>query len=228
MEPDCRIENSEEDAVPNAPGRENNEQAFATASDVKAATQELLRHGYIEEIAKTALFRTSIVREREIAAALEPLDLALRLDTHRGVAFLIVAGATNESTDGAEWAHPLVRRQRHTLEQSLLVAVLRHAFVMHEQEVGVGHSPARVAVDDLLPQFLTYFEDSGSDAKNESRLSILLDQLKTYGIVSEVDRNNEVIIRPMIAHLANPESLAALLRVFREQAGSGETREEKH
>ncbi len=40
----------------------------------------------------------------------------------------------------------------------------------------------------------------------------------SYGILSEIDKNQEVTIRPMIAHLANPESLGALLGVLREQA----------
>ena len=111
----------------------------------------------------------------------------------------------------------MVRRQRLTLEQSLLVALLRQTFVMHEQEAGVGHGAATVAVDDLLPQFMAYMGDSGSDAKNESRLLSLLDQLKTYGIVSEADTKQEVTIRPLIAHLANPESLVALLNVLKEQ-----------
>ena len=96
------------------------------------------------------------------------LDLALRLDTHRGVAFIAVARVAGEASgdtnvEGDEWSHPLVRRQRLTLEQSLLIALLRQAFVIHEQEAGVGHSTAKIAVDDLLPLFLTYFEDSGSD-----------------------------------------------------------------
>ncbi len=57
--------------------------------------------------------------------------------------------------------------------------------------------------------FMTYVGDSGSDAKNENRLLQLLEQLKTHGVVSEVDKKQEVTIRPLIAHLANPESLAA-------------------
>ena len=144
--------------------------------------------------------------------------LGAALDSHRGVAFLAVAPVDQEGP-GVEdgWAHPLVRRQRLTLEQSLLVALLRQTFVMHEQEAGVGHGPATVAVDDLLPQFMAYMGDSGSDAKNESRLLSLLDQLKTYGIVSEADTKQEVTIRPLIAHLANPESLVALLNVLKEQ-----------
>ncbi len=153
--------------------------------------------------------------------ALEPLDLVLRLDTHRGVAFLKVAETAYDLSDeGGAWTHPLVRRQRLTLEQSLLIAILRQVFVMHEQESGIGHSAATMALDDLLPQFLTYFHDSGSDAKNESRLSNLLDQLKTYGIVSEIDKNQELAIRPMIAHLANPESLTALLEVLQKNAST--------
>ncbi len=57
----------------------------------------------------------------------------------------------------------------------MLVALLRQAFVMHEQESGVGQGAAIVAVDELLPQFMAYMGDSGSDAKNESRLLNLLE-----------------------------------------------------
>lgn len=190
-----------------------------TSSDVKKISQELLKHGYLEEAQKREIFRLAVVHEREIAAVLEPLDLVMRLDTHRGVAFLAVAQAACENTDdAATWTHPLVRRQRLTLEQSLLVAILRQAFVIHEQESGVGQNVAKIAVEDLLPQFLMYFGDSGSDAKNESRLMNLLDQLKPHGIVSEVDKKHEVTIRPLIAYLANPESLTALLEVLKEQS----------
>lgn len=191
---------------------------IGTSAEVKEVTQELLKHGYIEETPGSNLFRRAMTREGEVSAALEPLDLVLRLDSHRGIAFLAVAQAAKEHTSTDEgWAHPLVRRQRLTLEQSLLIALLRQAFVMHEQESGVGQNVAMIAVDELLPQFMAYAGDSGSDAKNESRLLSLLDQLKTHGIVSEVDKKHEVVIRPLIAHLANPDSLAALLVLLKDQ-----------
>jgi hypothetical protein len=185
-----------------------------------------LKHGFVEEARKADMFRQAIVRQQDVAAALEPLDLELRLDTHRGIAFLKVAeSACGTADDAVAWKHSLVRRQRLTLEQSLLIAILRQAFVMHEQESGVGQSTAKIAVDDLLPHFLTYLEDSGSDAKNESRLLNLLDQLKTYGIVSEIDKKHEVTIRPLIAHLANPESLQALLRSLQDQSATDDEAE---
>lgn len=190
-------------------------ESVATGKKVKESIQELLRFGYIEEARKPTLFRTAVTEEANINAALEPLDLALQLDTFRGVAFVVVAKGDSEELLDNGWSHPLVRKQRFTLEQSLLIALLRQAFVMHEQESGVGQSPAKFAVDDLLPQYLTYIQDSGSDSKNESRLMSLLDQLKTYAIVSEVDKNQEFIIRPMIAHLANPESLVALIQALK-------------
>lgn len=194
------------------------ESAVQTSAEVKQITQELLKYGYIEETPGSNLFRRAMTHEREVSAALEPLDLALRIDSHRGVAFLAVAQAATQYAGCDEgWAHPLVRRQRLTLEQSLLIALLRQAFVMHEQESGVGQSAATIAVDELLPQFMAYVGDSGSDAKNESRLLSLLDQLKTHGIVSEVDKRNEVVVRPLIAHVANPESLAALLVLLKDQ-----------
>jgi hypothetical protein len=197
-----------------------NSQPAPTSESVKRVTQELLRHGWLEESTKPDLFRQTILHERELAIALEPLDLVLRLDTHRGLSFLAVAPSLSEMSGDDGWGHPLVRRQRLTLEQSLLVAILRQSFVMHEQELGVGQQALKVAVDDLLPAFLTYFEDSGSDAKNENRLLNLLDQLKAHGIVSEVDPKQEVIVRPLIAYIANPESLSALLTVLKQQSQS--------
>ena len=91
-------------------------------------------------------------------------------------------------------------------------------FIAVEQEVGVGEGAIKIAVDELLPQFLTYFEDSGSDAKNESRLQNILDQLKVHGVVSEIDKKQEVVIRPLIAHVADPVSLTSLLNTLQEQA----------
>lgn len=197
----------------------NPEEAPGTAPEVKSCLQELLKHGVLNETAKGPLFRHAIVHEVALNRSLEPLDLVLRIDTHRGLAFLAVAPSVKEDTDaGEEWSHPLVRRHRFTLEQSLLIALLRQAFLHHEQEAGVGNGEAKIAVEDLLPQFLTFLGDSGSDSRNESRLTSLLDQLKSHGIVSEIDRNQEVVIRPLIAHLANPESLSQLLALVESKA----------
>ncbi len=195
-----------------------------TSPDIKVAVQELLRHGYLEESNRSELFRRVILHETAINRALEPLDLVLRIDTHRGVAFLAVVSnqqrtdveLPNDSEDEG-WTHPLVRKQRLTLEQSLLIAILRQAFVLHEQEAGVGHSDARLAVDEVLPNFLTYIGESGSETRDENRLLQILDQLKSHGIVSEVDKKNEFTIRPLIAYVASPESLAALLQVLKEK-----------
>jgi hypothetical protein len=157
----------------------------------------------------------------------------VRIDTHRGVAFLAVACQNIREQDSAidevednGWSHPLVRKQRLTLEQSLLVAILRQAFVMHEQESGVGQSPASIAIDDLLPIYLTYVGESGSDSRDENRLLQLLEQLKIHGIVSEVDSKHEVTIRPLIAHLASPESLLALLTVVKQKVQEQHSAEE--
>lgn len=193
-----------------------------TPSEIKEISQELLRYGYIEEQNKPAVFRRAASRLSEINSVLEPLDFELKVDEHRGVAFLMVStSAYDTSGEASEWTHPLIRRHRLNLEQSLVVAILRECFVLHEQETGVGSGHPSIAVEDLLPKFLTYFGDSGSDAKNESRLSNILDQLKTWGIVSEVDKNDEITIRPLIAHLANPDSLTQLLRVLESKSGIG-------
>lgn len=185
-----------------------------TDPTIKATLQELIRLGYLEEARKPALFRNAVLHETALRGTLEPLDFGLRLDTNRGLALLTMLPSGGDDDLDDEWKHPLVRRQRLTLEQSILVALLREIYLMHEQERGIGESNARVAVEDLLPKFLTYLPDSGSDNRNQTRLSSILDQLKSHGIVSEIDKNNEVVIRPLIVHLANAESLEALLKTY--------------
>lgn len=194
--------------------------ASGTPAEVKALAQELLKSGYLESTADAAAFHAVVRLRREIDAVLEPLDLCLELDETRGLAVLRVAEPVSSSPDEA-WSHPLVRRQRLTLEQSLLVAILRRAYVVQELDSGIGVGEVRVALDELLSEFQVFLPDSGSDTKNRQRLLTLLDQLKPHGIVSEPDSRGEVVIRPLITRLANPETLAALLAHFREMAGSG-------
>jgi hypothetical protein len=63
-----------------------------------------------------------------------------------------------------------------------------------------------------------YLGDLGSDAQEQKRLRTLLEQLKGHGIVAEVDEHDRILIRPIIAHLANVENLQSLLQAFRELA----------
>jgi Domain of unknown function (DUF4194) len=189
--------------------------------DVNATVQELLKSGFIGSDRKPALFAKTMRLRNEINAALEPLDLTLKLDEIRGLAILCIAETAANPDD--EWNHPLVRRQRLTIEQSLLVAILRQFYVIQEQEAGIGVSEIKIPLEDLLPQLGSFLGDTGSDAKNEQRLLTLLDQLKPHGIVSEADKNHEITIRPLIAHLANPETLTTLLIHFRQLAGKIES-----
>jgi hypothetical protein len=197
-----------------------------TARDVKNAVLELLKFGLVEETRKPHVYRSVVTYLDAIARILEPLDLACKVDDIRGLAYVVVADQAFESEE-EEWSHPLVRRQRLNLEQSLLIAVLRQHFVVHEQEAGVGAGDAIVGLDDLLPRLRDYLGDPGSDAQEDKRLRNLLEQLKTHGIVSEIDADDQLAIRPIIAHLANPENLQNLLQALRTEAsasGSGTER----
>lgn len=202
-----------------APQQDTQSGPESVGSEVRAATLELLKYGLLESASKPNLYRSAVLREDEVNQVLSWLDLALRVDTIRGLAFVVVAKTAQSEED--EWSHPLVRRQRLTLEQSLLVAILRQQFVAHEVEAGVGASEARVALDDLIPHLQAYLGDKGSDALERKRLVGMLEQLKAHGIVSDVDQQERVVIRPIIAHLANPENLTNLLQGMRELAGAG-------
>jgi len=186
---------------------------------VKTACQELLKYGLLDAEKKPNLYQTALTHRAEIHQILEPLDLSTRVDDVRGLIILIVASDAF-SAESDEWSHPLVRRQRLTLEQSLLIAILRQHYIVHEQESGIGANNATVALDELLPQIMLFLPQSGSETKDEKRLRNLLDHLKGHGIVSEINEKDQVTIRPLITHLANPNSLVALLEHFKTLAES--------
>lgn len=199
---------------------EDNSTAQYTAKYIKAALQELLKFGLLEADKKPKLYQTTVTQQTAINTALEPLDFNVKLDEIRGLAFLQVAQPCIIENDSIadnhsdEWAHPLVRRQRLNLEQSLLIALLRQYYIVHEQEVGLGAGAVMLNLDEIMPQLQMFLGDSGSDNKNQKRLRNLLDHLKTHGIVSEVNEKEDFTIRPIITHMANPESLQGLLQQF--------------
>lgn len=192
----------------------------ATPVELRRAVQELLRNGVLEQSAKPKLFSHIANDTARVNAQLEPLDLEVRVDDVRGLAFVAIPLAYQpEGEDDDEWTHPLVRRQRLTLEQSLLLAILRREFLQREQEGGIG-VPVRLAVDRLLPQLEIYLGSTGSEMQERKRLATLLESLRGHGVVSEVDAQDTVTLRPMMVHLANPHNLQALLQHLRALAGN--------
>ena len=199
----------------------------ATPVALRRAVQELLKNGLLEQTSKPHLFRQIASDTARVNLQLEPLDLEVRVDDVRGLAFVAIPpGYQPDGEDDDEWTHPLVRRQRLTLEQSLLLAILRREFLQREQEGGLGVA-VRLAVDSLLPQLEIYLGHTGSDMQERKRLATLLEGLRGHGVVSEVDAQESVTIRPMIVHLANPQNLQALLQHLRELATGADAPEER-
>lgn len=186
-----------------------------TPAAIKQCCQELMKFGLIESQAKAKLYQTALVHHQQINHLFEPFDLGIKLDDQRGLAYLVVTNADLENESPDEWTHPLVRKQRLTLEQSLLLAILRKHFLQHESENAIG-SDATLAVAELLPEIRVYLGDLGSDIQENKRLRQLLEQLKGHGVVSEIDKNEQITIRPFIAHLANPENLQSLLNQYQQ------------
>ena len=208
--------------APGTPPEPAPEAAPVTPQPLRRALQELLRNGLLEQASKPQLFRHIASDTARINRLLEPLDLQVRVDDLRGLAYVTVAPGwqADDAEDDDEWTHPLVRRQRLTLEQSLLLAVLRREFLQREQEGGLGVA-VQLGLDGLLPQLEIYLGATGSDMQDRKRLLELLDKLRAHGVVSEVDAQDQLTIRPMIVHLANPENLQGLLAHLRglRQAG---------
>lgn len=192
-----------------------------TEKVIAKTVQELLRFGFLLQDTKPEVYQSARLHEEEIQSILEPLDLRIKVDEPRG---LLVVNTYEESTDPTAldeaWTHPLVRRQRLTLEQSLLLALLRRQFLLHEEDKGIGTGEVRVLLEDIVNEMTTFLGDSGSDQNNDRRVTHLLSQLKDHGIVTSVNEHGEFTIRPTIVHLANPENLRALLEQFQALAAN--------
>ena len=204
----------------------NEEIALRTSRDVRVAVQELLKYGLLEAARKPNLYNVVFRNQKEVNQILEPLDFALKFDEARGLLFVVLRSQDTTgypadeqvSADGMgaedDSAHPLIRRKRLTAEQSLMVALLRKRFMEHEQDNN-GEGDARVSVDELVSELVTWLPDSGSETRNEKRIHTLLGQLEEHALVSKVDEHDRVTIRPLICHVANPGSLKALIEHFR-------------
>jgi len=190
------------------------EELNATPQEVKDIAQELMRYGYIESSVKRNVFASIMRLHKELNQIFEPFEFILKFDEYRGLAYLCLPERLEEN-EREERTHPLVRKQRLTLEQSLLVAILRQFYLLQEQESGIGTGTIKVPAEDILAQLTVYLGDSGSDQTNRKRLDTLLDKLKEQGIVYDADKNDDVVIRPLIVHMASPQSLTALLDQFR-------------
>ena len=195
-----------------------------TERALRDTVQELLRMGLLEQNHRPNLYRTAIHACDRLNAILEPLDLVANTDETRGLVFLAVRQSTSEdqgnSDDEDDWSHPLVRKYRLNLEQTLLVAILRQHYITYEQNAGSDTSEAMVAIDELVPQLQVYMGDSGSDSRERTRVLQLLDQLKGHGLVSAPDSHERIVIRPMITHLANPQTLTTLLQALKQQVAN--------
>ncbi|WP_089724198.1 DUF4194 domain-containing protein [Candidatus Thiosymbion oneisti] len=186
---------------------------------VKDCVQELLRTGVLEATRKPNLYRTALTARDTINGLLEALDLCMQIDEVRGLAFIRVVDGY-DGGDRDQWSHPLLRRQRLNLEQSLLVAILRRFYVAHEVDKGVGDDAAVVHLDQLLPELNHFLGETGSDRQDDKRLRLLLEQLRGHGLVSEIDDDERLRIRPLIVHVANPANLQNLLAALARQAGA--------
>ncbi|OUS03081.1 hypothetical protein A9Q81_08285 [Gammaproteobacteria bacterium 42_54_T18] len=190
-----------------------------TPRQIKDASQELLRHGLLEMNLKPKLYQVAIGYENEISDILEPFDLSMRIDDIRGLAYLVLSDEIVNG-DQDEWTHPLIRKQRLNLEQSLMLAILREFYIAHELENGIGSDNSIITIGELLPRIRIYLGEMGSEMAEEKRLRNLLDKLKGHGVVSDVDKYDQLTIRPIITHLANPENLINLLQVLRQKTSS--------
>src|SRR5262245_61539934 len=102
-----------------------------TSKQVREAVLELLKYGAIESARKPNIYRAPTSNRWQLDRILDPLGFEMRIDEMRGLAFIVVPKDEEEerAAEDDDWLHPLVRRSRLTLEQSLLVAILRQQYI---------------------------------------------------------------------------------------------------
>ena len=83
----------------------------------------------------------------------------------------------------------------------------------------MGDNSAVIHIDEILPELNAYLGDLGSETRENKRLRNLLEQLKAYGAVTDINEHEQITIRPLIAHIANPENLTNLLIAIKRKAG---------
>lgn len=207
---DQGIEQEPDTAEPVEELIENIDDELRTTRVIREVVQKLFKNGDIEEVEDPGLYRAAVANAELVERILEPFDLNIQLDELRGLAFITVRQEPNDTADG--WTHPLVRRLTYTLEQTLLIALLRQHLIAFEMESGVGAGVAQMTVDDVVTQLHAYLGEPGSDLKDRGRATSLLEQLKNHHLVTTIDSKDRFTIRPLIAHVANPENLTTLIR----------------
>ncbi len=185
-----------------------------TPKALKTITQELLKNGLIESSNKPELYQRLLSEKHKLANIFEPLDLAVSHDEMRGIAYLTVF-KTEECHD--DWSHPLVRKKPLTLDQSLLVAILRQYYITYELDHGLGSADISIGLEELLALVHTYYGNHGSELADQKRLNETLNKLKEHGIVSGINKYEQITIRPIIVHVANHENLTLLLHAMSEK-----------
>jgi hypothetical protein len=180
-----------------------------TPKALREAIQDLMKNGVIEARYKPNVYRTLIHSSDKVNTLLEPLDLGAKIDEVRGLVMLLIPTGGGEQQD--DWSHPLIRRQRLNLEQTLVLALLRQHYLTQEQNSGFDAGDVSIDVDELVSQLKVYLPETGSEARDRTRTIQVLDQLKAHGLVTLTDSGEDVVIRPLIVHLMNPENLEALL-----------------
>ena len=87
---------------------------LATPVDLRRAVQELLKNGVLEHSAKPKMFSQIANDTARVNAQLEPLDLEVRVDDVRGLAFVAIASSyqpEGEDEDAADEAIPSVDKE---------------------------------------------------------------------------------------------------------------------
>lgn len=185
----------------------------------RRAMQKLIARGVIYESRHEADYRVLVNDAEQVSGVLEELSLRMSIDREVGVILLRLPDDYLEGEEeGEEGSHPLVRRRRMTLFDSLTAVVLRKHY--REREL-TGEQRVRIDIEQLEQGLVPFLPLMGSEEIFRKHLRGVVDRFKDLNLLLSVrGSKTEFEIAPVIRVVVNAEWIESLVKEFQRLSDS--------
>lgn len=170
-------------------------------AEVRRVLVQLLRRRFLDSERNPADWAVLMEHQQIIESRLHDVFLNLVVDTARGVAY------KQQVTDGESEIPVLLRDTPYNDVETLVLLYLR---TIYQRESTAGEPFARVDVEEVEQNVLTYFaEIDGDVAARQSKIHKALETLRKEGVVTE-ESSGRFRIRPLVEIVLSADKLREL------------------
>lgn len=182
----------------------------AETTRYREALQRLISSGVIYESRHSELYQALLANKSQIRSTLRELGLRMTVDDSFGL--IILRLPVSDDIEEDEGAHPLVRRRRLTLLDSLVALVLRDHYMTREN---VGDRTVVIDVEQLEDALRAFLPIFGSETILRKRITGAIKRFKDYNILASLPgSDNEFEVTPVIRIVVNADMLQGLRAEF--------------